>query len=148
MKELELATEQSRFDRAEHMTLDEAHAAGVEYVYWPGGDVDGEDTTPIDYVMDASPWHLGAGDWPYDRPLFVWAMRKDELRLDASRILERACEDLHEESLDSITDAAKAKLQFFLDDWAEKHGGGCTTYHPDYTRAILLPPVDAEEDSE
>ena len=144
-KRLEVQRDAARFDQATHLTIEEAEAAGIECVYWPneGGDI----ITRLASVMDDAEERV-LFNWDYDRPMFVWATTETELTMDAGSIIEDACEDLHDEALYSIGTEGPVELQAIVDAWCAKYGDGCTTYHPDYTRAILLPPIPREGDEE
>lgn len=70
-----------------------------------------------------------------DIPEYVWSTTKIEFSMDASSIIDMACEDLHESARDSIID--ENGLQKFLDDWCKKQTG-VDIYIVDYKYAILV----------
>ena len=70
----------------------------------------------------------------------------DARALSAEDIIDRACEDLHEDAADNIPAAAYQELQAYLDGWCARHGKHTTTYFADYTRAILAPAPEPDED--
>lgn len=97
--------EGKRFEAAQHLTIEEAEAAGIEQVYDPAGH--GDDGYMAIECADDPDFTEGA-EW-------VWATAPTDLRIDAEAIVERACEDLHEEAGVGIPEAAYAELQAFLD---------------------------------
>ena len=134
----------ARFDTAQHLTVEEAEAVGIEYIYWPGND--GEYLDRLDEIADTA---VDAGMyWRDSRPLFAWATREERIALSAENIIEAACEGLHNEAAANIPAAAYEELQKNLDAWCEKYGEHTTTYYPDYTRAILAPPPEPDSDRE
>lgn len=66
-------------------------------------------------------------------PGYVWSTTRIALSMDADKILEMVCEDLHEDARDNITD--EDELQKFLNDWCEKQTG-TDTYTVDYKYVI------------
>ena len=139
----ERETEFAKFDTAQHLTIADAVAAGIEYIYFPREDGDAI-TELADIEEDACERQ---SDWPAGRPMFAWATTRRDLSLDAMAIAERACEDLHEDAMFNIGHEAVKELQAVLDAWCAKHGGFCETYFPDYSRAILVPPITSEDDA-
>ena len=136
--------EVARFDTAQHLTVEEAEAAGIEYIYWPGND--GEYLDRLDEIADTA---VDAGMyWRDSRPLFAWATREERIALSAENIIEAACEGLHNEAAANIPAAAYEELQKNLDAWCEKYGEHTTTYYPDFTRAVLAPPPEPDSDRE
>ena len=62
-------------------------------------------------------------------PHILWNCYKEELHINASRIVEEACEDLHEDAFDSIDYRDLKELQKYLDKWCKEQT--CTvTYYP------------------
>lgn len=134
--------EAEHFAAAEHLTVDQAKAAGIQYVIWP--DSDGEPVTDVD-DMD---WKADdREDQTGERPTYAWATVGYRIALEADGIVENACSDLHEEAYDNIAAEAIEELQAFLTAWCEKHGDGTTTYEPDYKRAVLVPAKEAPADA-
>ena len=137
-----LEDEIARFDMAQHLTVEQAEAVGIEQIYWPGSDGD-----EIELLADIADTAIDARlGWNNRRPLFAWATREERIALSAESIIEAACEDLHDEAADNIPTAAYQELQAHLDAWCEKYGEHTTTYYPDYTRAILAPPLGPDEE--
>jgi len=56
-----------------------------------------------------------------EKPKYVWGTTSDTLHLDTESILEYACEDLHENAMDNLTNIEE--LEIFLDDWEKKQTG-------------------------
>ena len=57
-------------------------------------------------------------------PEYVWGTIKTEMSLNADSIIENAIDDFYEDAGDEISDAARAELQQFLNDWCERFGCG------------------------
>ncbi|MGF7012007.1 hypothetical protein M2146_002561 [Lachnospiraceae bacterium PF1-22] len=73
-------------------------------------------------------------DIPY--PKYVWSTSSMDITLDAQDIVERACEELHEDAFEQIKDLDE--LQDFLDVWCAKQKG-TTCYVDDGKYAIEVP---------
>jgi hypothetical protein len=71
-----------------------------------------------------------------DRPKYVFATTEGELCLDAENIVSNACDELHEDAYDRVTDLNE--LQEFLDKWCEKQTG-TKTYYEDNKVVIEIP---------
>ena len=61
-------------------------------------------------------------------PPVLWVCKSVEIEMDAYSIIENACEELHEDAMDSISDKDKGELQKFLDEWCSKQTGTKTAY--------------------
>lgn len=68
-------------------------------------------------------------------PKVLWNCKEVKMSIDADSIIENACDDLHEDARDNITD--EKELQEFLDKWCEKQSG-TTTYYPSYKEYIRV----------
>lgn len=68
-------------------------------------------------------------------PKYVWSTTKTELSIDAGNIIENACEELHEDAYQNITN--ENELQEFLDTWCAKQTG-TDTYTVNYKYAITI----------
>ena len=68
-------------------------------------------------------------------PEYVWSTQKIPLSLDASSIIESACEELHEDAYENIT--KEDELQEFLDDWCNQQSG-VDSYSVNYKYAIKI----------
>lgn len=60
-------------------------------------------------------------------PKVLWNCEEIKISMDADSIIENACEELHEDARDNISD--EKELQEFLDKWCEKQTGTTTYYH-------------------
>lgn len=122
------AKQQDRVRKAQHITLQEAVAAGVEMFYSDGLDrfLSLDDLYDLD---EEEQKRLGT----------LWATTPTRIKFDAESLIEKACQDLHEEAYEHISPEAIAELQKLLDDWAERHGSGTLTYLVDYSRVIIDP---------
>lgn len=72
-----------------------------------------------------------------ERPVRLWVTSVEKISVDADNILENACEELHEDAMDSICIDDKIRLQEFLDDWCKKQTG-TTTYYPCYEKYVIV----------
>ena len=63
----------------------------------------------------------------------LWNCKEVKMTIDADWIIENACEELHEDARDNISD--EKELQEFLDKWCEKQTG-TTTYYPYYKEYV------------
>lgn len=70
-------------------------------------------------------------------PEVLWVCSKAEISMDADWIIENACEELHEDARDNISDKEEKELQEFLDKWCEKQTG-TTTYYPCYKEYVRV----------
>ncbi len=70
-------------------------------------------------------------------PEVLWVCSKAEISMDAGSIIENACENLHEDAYDTISDKDTRKLQEFLDDWCAEQTG-TTTYYPCYKEYVRV----------
>lgn len=68
-------------------------------------------------------------------PEYVWSTQKIPLSIDASSIIESACEELHEDAYENITD--EDELQELLDNWCDKQSG-VDSYSVNYKYAIRI----------
>lgn len=70
-------------------------------------------------------------------PEVLWVCSKAEISMDADSIIENACDELHEDAYDTISDKDIEELQGFLDKWCEKQTGA-TTYYPCYKEYVRV----------
>lgn len=75
------------------------------------------------------------GDNDIEVPKYVWSTTKIGLSIDAGNIIESACEELHEDAYQNITNGKE--LQEFLDAWCAKQTG-TDSYMVDYKYAIMI----------
>ena len=68
-------------------------------------------------------------------PKVLWNCEVVKISMDADSIIENACDELHEDARDNISD--KKELQEFLDKWCEKQTG-TTTYYPCYKEYVKV----------
>lgn len=68
-------------------------------------------------------------------PKVLWNCKETRIYIDADNIIENACDDLHEDARDNITD--EKELQEFLNKWCEKQSGA-TTYYPSYKEYVRV----------
>lgn len=69
-------------------------------------------------------------------PSVLWLCKSVDIAMDAYGIIESACDDLHEDTMDSISDKDKGELQKLLDEWCRKQTGTKTAYpcYKEYVR--------------
>ena len=68
-------------------------------------------------------------------PKVLWNCEEIKISMDADSIIENACEELHEDARDNISD--EKELQEFLDKWCKKQTG-TTTYYPCYKEYVRV----------
>lgn len=68
-------------------------------------------------------------------PHVLWNCSEEDLHIDADTIVSQACEDLHEDAYNNVTDIIE--LQNYLDKWCSKQSG-TTTYYPCYKEYIKV----------
>ena len=73
----------------------------------------------------------------YNKPERLWVTSDRKIFIDASYIIENACEDLYEDARDNISDKDIKQLQSFLDNWCKKQIG-TTTYDPCYKQYVKI----------
>lgn len=61
-----------------------------------------------------------------------------DLQIDAYDVIEDACNDLHEDAMDNISDSDQKELQVLLDKWCEDNRQGSTSYYVDFSVGIKL----------
>lgn len=70
----------------------------------------------------------------YIKPERLWVTNTEKISIDASYIIENACQELHE---DAIEECDESSLQKLLDDWC-KEQTGTTTYYPCYEKYVVI----------
>lgn len=68
-------------------------------------------------------------------PKVLWNCEEVKISIDTDGIIENACEELHEDARDCISD--EKELQDFLDKWCEKQSG-TTSYYPCYKEYVRV----------
>lgn len=68
-------------------------------------------------------------------PKVLWNCEETKISMDAGNIIDNACEELHEDARDNISD--EKELQAFLDLWCSKQSG-TTTYYPCYREYVKV----------
>lgn len=120
-RKLEREKEEARFRAATVVPWDEAAGAMLfdeEHDRWIGEE-----------------WEVLEGDPP---TRYAYATAPRALSLDANGIIEDALEsgEHHEGAGDDISDAERADLQAFLDDWCRRTG--VVSHFPDHSRVVLF----------
>ena len=69
-------------------------------------------------------------------PPVLWICGTTDISMDAGSIVEDACEQLHEDALESISYDDMKELQNFLNEWCAKQTGTRTIYpcYEEYVR--------------
>lgn len=69
-------------------------------------------------------------------PPVLWICGSTDISMDAGSIVEDACEELHEDALESISYKDMNELQKLLDEWCKKQTGTSTVYpcYKEYVR--------------
>jgi hypothetical protein len=73
---------------------------------------------------------------PIEMPAYVYATKPILFRLDGNTAIELALEDQSDDARERITEQERARLQKFLDDWAQKQG--ISAYEEDLSRVVVL----------
>ena len=68
-------------------------------------------------------------------PKVLWNCSEEKISLNAGYFIDSACEELHEDARDNISD--EKELQDFLNKWCEKQTG-TTTYYPCYKEYVKV----------
>lgn len=68
-------------------------------------------------------------------PKVLWNCEETKISMDTDSIIDNACEELHEDARDNISD--EKELQEFLDKWCSKQSG-TTTYYPCYREYVRV----------
>lgn len=71
------------------------------------------------------------------KPEKLWVTNVEKIHIDVYSILENACEDLHEDAMENISEEDIAGLEKFLDAWCQKQTG-TTTYYPCYEQYVVI----------
>ena len=70
----------------------------------------------------------------YEKPNVLWVCTVEKIHIDADRVIEDACEKLHE---DAAEQCDARSLQKMLDHWCEDQTG-TTTYYPCYKQYVVI----------
>lgn len=110
--QLEKDKEKAHYEKSKKLTIEEYDGP----VYWEGhiGDMGDGYFSDIDALLDY------CEEEGVDVPDYVWACKKNELKLDAEGILENAVSDMYEDAYDSISEDARAQLQAYLNTWCNE----------------------------
>lgn len=68
-------------------------------------------------------------------PEILWVCEEAMLSMDADSIIDNACDELHEDARENISD--EKELQEFLDKWCAKQSG-TTSYYPCYREYVRV----------
>ena len=71
----------------------------------------------------------------YEIPKVLWNCEEVKISMDADSIIENACEELHEDARDNISN--EKELQDFLNKWCAKQAG-TATYYPCYKEYVRV----------
>lgn len=71
----------------------------------------------------------------YEVPKVLWNCEETKISMDADSIIDNACEELHEDARDNISD--EKELQEFLNKWCDKQSG-TTSYYPCYREYVRV----------
>lgn len=66
------------------------------------------------------------------KPEFVWTTDAEEMRIDATNVLESATDDLYEDAICDISDQKRRELQEYLDNFCKTCGVSDTYYQGRY----------------
>ena len=119
--------EQKRFDKAIKSEYKDVPAESKEMLYSERYGYNEGYFSDIDEIIKY------CKDNDIDIPKYVWSTSTTKLSIDAEYIVQQACEELHEDAYENVTD--EKELQEFLDAWCAKQSG-TETYWVDYKYAI------------
>ena len=80
----------------------------------------------IDYFVDSykdSDEYESYEEMMNNLPEVLWLTNPVDITMDADSIIESACEELHEDASENISDEDRKKLQNMLDEWCKKQTG-------------------------
>lgn len=121
--------EQKHFDKAIKSEYKDVPAEDKEMLYSESYGYNEGYFSDIDELMEY------CEDNDIEVPKYVWSTTKIGLSIDAGNIIESACEELHEDAYQNITN--EKELQEFLDAWCAKQTG-TDSYMVDYKYAIMI----------
>ena len=75
------------------------------------------------------------GHFEYEIPKVLWNCEEVKISMDADSIIENACEELHEDARDNISN--EKELQDFLNKWCAKQSG-TTSYCPSHKEYVKV----------
>lgn len=70
-------------------------------------------------------------------PEVLWVCTATSISINANKIIEDACEGLHEDAYSNIESSDEQELQKYLDSWCKKQTA-TTTYYPDYSKYVKV----------
>lgn len=79
--------------------------------------------------------HKGIND---ERPKYVYGTSLTSIGFDINWLIDNACEELHEEAQEQISNQDREELQQLLDKWSEKQTG-TKTYYEDERYMVRIP---------
>ncbi len=134
-REKETAKELERWEKTQKIPFSEA-LKRFKYVYIEDGDKYINPNELLEWLVDQ---HIEAGQHISLKHERIYGTTMVSISLDAGSIIENACDELHDDALDTIDSDAEREMQDFLNGWAERHGKDTKTYYPDYGVGVLLP---------
>ena len=94
----------------------------------------------IDYFVDSykdSDEYESDEEMMNNLPEVLWLTNPVDITMVADSIIESACEELHEDTSENISDGDRKKLQNMLDEWCKKQTGTRTIY-PNYKKYVRV----------
>ena len=94
----------------------------------------------VDYFVDAykdSDEYESDDEMMNNLPLVLWLTDPVDISMDADWIIENACEELHEDASENISNINKQELQDMLDEWCKEQTGTRTIY-PNYKKYVRV----------
>lgn len=131
-----------RWNKAKKITFQESLDQGIEYFYidsWDEyHDLDSLHDKINDLLEDMDE------DFTIDdiKDLRVYTTYIESISLSADSILERACENLHDEACERISQSKFDELQDLLNEFVKGIESDTKTYHADWKVAVVLTPED------
>jgi hypothetical protein len=128
-----------KFEKAEKITLEEARKRGCNCFYdyelneYYDGDKLNQHLKDLQYC----------GELTGDTNIYLYLTSTTQISMDAERIIENACDELHEEAQESISRDDVVGLQKMLDEWCSKQIG-TQTITDDYRTVVVITIDDIE----
>lgn len=70
--------------------------------------------------------------------LKIYGTTEHSLSIDASSVIEDACEELHEDAMDDISKEKISELQNFINKWCVEVEKGTITYYADERKGVII----------
>lgn len=133
-EEARRAKDRDAYEKARRIEPDTAEALAMGMLFYEGAPNEGF-VHDMDEFLD---WWETEHAEEDARPEYIWGTKPVRLIIDAQRIVEQACENLHEDAIDSISNEDMTRLENFLDEWCGMQDKA-TSYLQDDTVLVRVP---------